>query len=324
MSVQLMLESIFLALIATVFSIIFAVPLAFLGARNLMRGSPIRMAIYTVVRGFFNIFRSIQELVFAIIFVTVVGIGPFAGMLALFVHSVASLGKLYSEQIESIDPGPDGGNHCDGRDAACRPILYAVAPQVVPPFLAFTIYRWDINVRTSIVVGFVGGGGIGLALFQYQQLDPVASRRHRRLPDGHRRLGARCPQRPRPREAHLKPSHSVPIASERAVYVGVAAGYRATCLCAEEAGKGKSGILRAHEIALRVVWFAACARRAAFPCRAGRGVAGVRPYPHAIAPTPLPKLTARAALVQENTSEQNALSEGSRRRQSPRRARSNC
>ncbi len=169
MSVQLMLESIFLALIATVFSIVFAVPLAFLGARNLMRGSPVRMAIYTLVRGFFNIFRSIQELVFAIIFVTVVGIGPFAGMLALFVHSVASLGKLYSEQIENIDPGPMEAITATGA-TRLQTVLYAVAPQVVPPFLAFTIYRWDINVRTSIVVGFVGGGGIGLALFQYQQL----------------------------------------------------------------------------------------------------------------------------------------------------------
>lgn len=168
-SVQLMLESIFLALIATIFSVILAVPLAFLGARNLMRGSPIRMAIYTVVRGFFNIFRSIQELVFAIIFVTVVGIGPFAGMLALFIHSVASLGKLYSEQIESIDPGPMEAITATGATRV-QTILYAVAPQIVPPFLAFTIYRWDINVRTSIVVGFVGGGGIGLALFQYQQL----------------------------------------------------------------------------------------------------------------------------------------------------------
>jgi phosphonate transport system permease protein len=169
MSVQLMIESIFLALIATVFSIVFAVPLAFLGARNLMRGSPVRMAVYTLVRGFFNVFRSIQELVFAIIFVTVVGIGPFAGMLALFIHSVASLGKLYSEQIESIDPGPMEAITATGANRV-QTILYAVAPQVVPPFLAFTIYRWDINVRTSIVVGFVGGGGIGLALFQYQQL----------------------------------------------------------------------------------------------------------------------------------------------------------
>ena len=169
LSVQLMLESIFLALIATVFSVILAVPLAFLGARNLMRGSRVRMAIYTLVRGFFNIFRSIQELVFAIIFVTVVGIGPFAGMLALFVHSVASLGKLYSEQIESIDPGPMEAITATGA-TRLQTVLYAVAPQVVPPFLAFTIYRWDINVRTSIVVGFVGGGGIGLALFQYQQL----------------------------------------------------------------------------------------------------------------------------------------------------------
>lgn len=168
-SVRLMLESIFLALIATVVSILFAVPLAFLGARNLMRGSPVRMAVYTVVRGFFNIFRSIQELVFAIIFVTVVGIGPFAGMLALAIHSIATLGKLYSEQIESIDPGPIEAITATGA-GRLHTILYAVVPQVVPPFLAFTIYRWDINVRTSIVVGFVGGGGIGLALFQYQQL----------------------------------------------------------------------------------------------------------------------------------------------------------
>jgi phosphonate transport system permease protein len=107
--------------------------------------------------------------VWAIIFVLWVGVGPFAGMLALLVHSVAALGKLYSEAIESIDPGPVEAIRATGA-GFLQVLRYGVVPQVVPPFLAFTVYRWDINVRMATVLGLVGGGGIGDLLINYQQL----------------------------------------------------------------------------------------------------------------------------------------------------------
>ena len=98
-----------------------------------------------------------------------VGIGPFAGVLALTLHSVAALGKLYSEQVESIDPGPIEAIQATGANQL-QTIIYGVVPQIVPPYIAFTIYRWDINVRMSTIIGFVGGGGIGFVLQQWINL----------------------------------------------------------------------------------------------------------------------------------------------------------
>ena len=120
---------------------------------------------YNITRNVLNALRSIEPLIMGLIFVIWVGIGPFAGVLALTLHSIASLGKLYSEQIETIDPGPvealqsTGANHL-------QTIIYGVVPQIIPPYIAFTMYRWDINVRMSTIIGFVGGGGIGLLLSQ--------------------------------------------------------------------------------------------------------------------------------------------------------------
>ena len=105
----------------------------------------------------------------ALIFVTWFRLGPFPGMVALMVHSVAALGKLYSEQIESIDPGPLEAVRASGA-TELQTVAYAVVPQIIPPFISFTIYRWDINVRMSTIIGLVGGGGIGQMLFQYQNL----------------------------------------------------------------------------------------------------------------------------------------------------------
>ena len=116
-----------------------------------------------------TIFRSIEAIVWAIIFSVWVGIGPFAGMMALMIHSVASLTKLYSEQIENIDPGPVEAIKATGA-STLQTWIFAVVPQIISPYLAFTIYRWDINVRMATIVGFVGGGGIGLLLLQQQQL----------------------------------------------------------------------------------------------------------------------------------------------------------
>jgi len=167
--VEKMIETVFLALMATTIAIIFAIPLSFLAARNLMGGHPITMGIYYVVRSILNILRSIEPLIMAIVFVVWVGLGPFAGVLALAVHSIAALGKLYSEAVESIDPGPIEAITATGANRL-QTIVYAVIPQIVPPYTAFTIYRWDINVRMSTVIGFVGGGGIGYLLQQWIRL----------------------------------------------------------------------------------------------------------------------------------------------------------
>jgi phosphonate transport system permease protein len=153
----------------TTIAVVVGVPLSFLGARNLMARNPIGTTIYYITRTFFNIMRSIEPLILAIVFTVWVGLGPFAGVLALGLHSIAALGKLYSEQIESIDPGPIEAITATGA-SPLQVVRYAVVPQIVPPFIAFTIYRWDTNVRMSTVIGFVGGGGVGFVLQQYINL----------------------------------------------------------------------------------------------------------------------------------------------------------
>jgi phosphonate transport system permease protein len=101
----------------------------------------------------------------AVIFVVWVGLGPFAGVLALTLHTIAALGKLFSEQIEGISEGPIEAITATGANRL-QTIVFAVIPQIVPPYIAYTLYRWDINVRTSTIIGFVGGGGIGFLLNQ--------------------------------------------------------------------------------------------------------------------------------------------------------------
>ncbi|MEW5985639.1 MAG: ABC transporter permease subunit [Chloroflexota bacterium] len=121
--------------------------------------------IYNVSRTILNALRSIEPLIMGIIFVVWVGIGPFAGVLALTLHSIAALGKLFSEQVESINEGPIEAITATGANRI-QTIVYAVVPQIIPPYIAFTFYRWDINVRMSTIIGFVGGGGIGFVLQQ--------------------------------------------------------------------------------------------------------------------------------------------------------------
>ncbi|MEN6356303.1 MAG: phosphonate ABC transporter, permease protein PhnE [Armatimonadota bacterium] len=164
-----MFETIYLAFIGTALSLIFALPLSFLGARNLMSGNALLKAIYGIVRGLFSVLRSVEVLIIAVIAVAAVGIGPFAGVLALAIHGIGALGKLYSEAIESIEHGPIEAIRSTGA-SDLQVIVYAVVPQVVPQFIAFTLYRWDINVRMATVIGLVGGGGIGYQLIQYMNL----------------------------------------------------------------------------------------------------------------------------------------------------------
>ncbi|MDP8233060.1 MAG: phosphonate ABC transporter, permease protein PhnE, partial [Candidatus Zophobacter franzmannii] len=162
-------ETVFLAFMATVFAIPIAFVLSFFAARNLMSGNAVSRGVYFFIRNLATIFRSIEAVVWAIIFSVWVGIGPFAGMLALMTHSIASLVKLYSEQIENIDWGQVEAIKATGASTP-QVWIYAIIPQIISPYLAFTIYRWDINVRMATIVGFVGGGGIGLALMQEQQM----------------------------------------------------------------------------------------------------------------------------------------------------------
>ncbi len=126
---------------------------------------PTGMIIYTITRTILNGTRSVEPLVMAIVAVIWVGIGPFAGSLALALHTVAALAKLYSEQVESISDGPIEAVHATGANQL-QTIIYAVIPQIIPPYISFTMYRWDINVRMSTIIGFVGGGGIGFLLSQ--------------------------------------------------------------------------------------------------------------------------------------------------------------
>ncbi|HEU4319463.1 MAG TPA: ABC transporter permease subunit [Acidimicrobiia bacterium] len=125
----------------------------------------IGLTIYYIARTIFNTLRSIEPLVMVIVFVVWVGFGEFAGALALALHTAAALAKLYSEQVESISEGPLEAVRATGANRL-QSIIYAVVPQIVPPYISFTMYRWDINVRMSTILGFAGGGGIGFLLQQ--------------------------------------------------------------------------------------------------------------------------------------------------------------
>ena len=165
LSIERMIETIFLGMMATAFGIVLAVPVSFLAARNLMSRSWITMALYHVTRTILNIVRAIEPLIWVIIAAQWVGLAPFAGIIALTVHTVAALGKLYSEAIEGIDPGPIEAVQATGA-TRLQTIMHGVVPQMIPPFVSFSIYRWDISVRMSTIIGLVGGGGIGFILSQ--------------------------------------------------------------------------------------------------------------------------------------------------------------
>jgi len=160
-----MIETIFLGIIATAFSIIVAIPLSFLGARNIMAGHPVTAAIYAIVRLIFTVIRSIDVLIVVIVFAILLGIGSAAGVFALAFHNVGVLGKLYSEAIEGIDAGPMEAISATGANRF-QVVWTAVLPQITNPYISFTIYRLDANVRLAPILGLVGGGGIGILLFQ--------------------------------------------------------------------------------------------------------------------------------------------------------------
>jgi phosphonate transport system permease protein len=162
--INALVVTIFMALLATSAGTVIAAPISFLAARNIMGSSKLGNLVYYLVRSILNITRSYDSLVLATVFALWVNFGAFAGVLALTVVTIASLGKLFSEAVESIDPGPIEAVAATGANPA-QGVLYAVVPQIIPDFISFVIYHWDINVRISTILGFVGGG-IGYYLSQ--------------------------------------------------------------------------------------------------------------------------------------------------------------
>lgn len=165
----LMIVTIFLGIVATAISVVVALPLAFLGARNIMTGNPVTAAIYGIVRLVFNVIRSIDVLIVVILLLPFFGLGSAPGVFGLAFHNIGVLGKLYSEAVEGIDPGPGEAITATGA-SRIQVIWTAVLPQIINPFISFSIYRLDANIRLAPILGFVGGGGIGQMLFQTIQL----------------------------------------------------------------------------------------------------------------------------------------------------------
>ena len=144
----------------TLMAAIAAVPLSVLASENVC---PIWLV--QPVRRLLDAMRAINEIVFALIFVVAVGLGPFAGVLALFLHTAGTLGKLFSEAVESIEPGPVEGIRATGA-TKIQEIIYGILPQVMPLWTSFVLYRFESNVRSASVLGIVGAGGIGVSLYQ--------------------------------------------------------------------------------------------------------------------------------------------------------------
>jgi phosphonate transport system permease protein len=163
------LETVDIALFGTVVGVILALPLAVLAARNT---SPARV-LYYAARALIALARAVPDLVWALIFVTAVGLGPFPGALAICVHSVGMLGRLFGEVIEDMDMGPVEALTMTGA-SRLQVFSHAVIPTVLPSLLGIGLYRLDENIRSSLVLGFVGAGGIGfellsaMNLFQYR------------------------------------------------------------------------------------------------------------------------------------------------------------
>jgi phosphonate transport system permease protein len=160
-ALQLMIESIQIAWIGTIIGAVFSLPLAFLGAKNVTSG-----LVSGIVRQVLNVIRAIPEILVAvIIFIPMVGLGAYAGALAIGIHSIGTLGKLSAEAIEGIDPGPVEAASATGA-GSLQVGRWGVLPQVMPEIVAFWLYRFEINVRASAVLGVLGAGGIGEALVQ--------------------------------------------------------------------------------------------------------------------------------------------------------------
>jgi phosphonate transport system permease protein len=155
-----MITTLHIAVWGTVMAIICAVPCGLLSSSNI-----VPPWVYQPVRRLMDACRAINEMVFAMLFIVAVGLGPFAGVLALWVHTTGTLAKLFSEAVEAIDPRPVEGVRATGA-LAIEEIIYGVLPQVMPLWISYSLYRFESNVRSASVVGMVGAGGIGVVLYE--------------------------------------------------------------------------------------------------------------------------------------------------------------
>jgi phosphonate transport system permease protein len=182
------LETFAISFVGSVLSVLIALPLALLTMRTLLyRGilyegrplGPLRrtagVVVFATAKALLNVLRTIPEIVWALIFVFMVGLGPFPGVLALGVHTGGVLGKLFGEVLEDVDPRPLEALHSTGASRR-QVLLYGVLPQAAPQFLSYALYRWEVNIRAAAIMGFVGAGGLGqqihiaISLFLEQRL----------------------------------------------------------------------------------------------------------------------------------------------------------
>jgi len=155
-----MVVTIQIAIWGTFLAVALAIPLGVLSARNM---AP--WYILQPIRRLMDFCRAIHEMVFAVLFVVAVGLGPFAGVMALFIHTTGILAKLFSEAVEAIDPRPVEAIRATGASRV-QEVIYGVIPQVLPLWMSFSLYRFESNVRSATVLGIIGAGGIGQVMFE--------------------------------------------------------------------------------------------------------------------------------------------------------------
>jgi phosphonate transport system permease protein len=170
-------ETFAISLIGSLLSVGIALPLSLLATRTLLyRGilfegralgpgaRALRIALHAAGKALLNLLRTIPEIVWALIFVFMVGLGPFPGVLALGFHTSGVLGKLFGEVLEAVDPAPIEALHATGA-SRFQVLVYGVLPQALPQFVSYALYRWEVNIRAAAIMGFVGAGGLGQRIY---------------------------------------------------------------------------------------------------------------------------------------------------------------
>ena len=156
------IDTALMATLASLLGLFLALPVAWLGASNI---TPLGRASYVVGRTLMTLSRSVHEIVWGLLFVSAVGLGALAGVLAMAVRSVGFISKVIAEAIEDVQPGPIEAIRAVGGNKL-QVLLYGILPQVIPVVLGTVIFEWDINIRRSTIMGLVGAGGLGLVLFR--------------------------------------------------------------------------------------------------------------------------------------------------------------
>jgi len=172
------LKTVEIALLGTAMAAVLALPLGFLSARNVAPG-----AVFYPARAVLNFFRSVDTLVYALVFVAAVGLGPFPGVLAVVAYTTTSLAKLYGEAVEGVDPGPVDAITATGA-TRLQVLRFGVIPQVLPLFLSYVLYRLETNIRAATVLGFVGRAASTVLLVTVAMVmvvDAISSRLRDRL-----------------------------------------------------------------------------------------------------------------------------------------------